>query len=112
MTVGFRAGAGGVATWRVCTLLLAAGLISLATLAKHSFVLPRASGCHWISQACKIRETRRAAPTRTIAVPAAVPFLRCDQPAAPVRLIRKSDTAVRVFYFFSNTALRPPPLCV
>jgi len=106
----FRASARRRTTWKVWVVLLAVGLISVAMLAKHSFGLPRTSGSHWISQTCKIQESRRAAPVRTTVIRAPLPILRADLTRANLPPARRNDPPVRPVPFFSSTPLRSPPV--
>jgi len=105
----FRGSARRRTTWKLWVVLLSVGLISVAMLAKHSFGLPRTSGSHWISQTCKIQESRRATPVRTIAIQAVLPILHADLTRTNVRPVRGDDPPVRPVQFFSSTALRSPP---
>lgn len=112
MAAGFTARARGRAGWRLWVVLLSVTLISLATLAKRSFSLPRASTSHWISQTCKIRESRRVSPVRAICSRAAVPVLPSRPSRLSLRVSRAGDPPLRIVDFFSSTALRSPPLFV
>lgn len=110
MSAAFTARARGRAGWRLWVVLLSVALISLATLAKHSFSLPRASSSHWISQTCKIRESRRVSPVRRICARVAVSVAPGRPSRGSLRVSRASDPPLRVVDFFSSSALRSPPL--
>ena len=105
----FRASVRRRTAWKVWVVLLSVGLISVVMLAKHSFGLPRTSGSHWISQTCKIQESRRAAPVRTSVIRATLPIFRADLTRANLPPARRNDAPVRPLQFFSSAALRSPP---
>jgi hypothetical protein len=111
MASPFRASARSKSTWKLCVLVLAVGLFSLATLAKHSFSLPRSNGSHWISQTCKIRDSRRPIAVQAVAFRAAVTVLGHDRlaPVEPV-VFRSAPLPLRVVDSFSSASLRSPPV--
>src|ERR1051325_11693474 len=75
--------------FRLAILLLLVSLVSVATLAKHSFGLPHSSPSHWVSQTCKMREAPRATSLAAPIFQAAIVVRRCH--LIPVRvMVRRS----------------------
>jgi hypothetical protein len=98
------------ASGRLCILLLSVGLVAVAALAKHSFGLPPSNASHWISQTCKIGESRRVDSPRITVRRVLVVVLRSDQPRPQVIAVREYDQPpVATPDFFSPTSLRSPP---
>lgn len=108
MAAPFRANARGRTGWRLWVLLLSVCLISLATLAKYNYGLPRTSGSHWISQTCKIRESRRAAPVRQSCVQPRITVVRFERGTVR-RVALRSDPPPGRVHFLSSAGLRSPP---
>ena len=100
----------GTPHWRISVLLLLVSLFSVAGLAKRSFCLPRSSDCHWISQACKMREPRRTAAPRVIAHRAQVVVPRERPTLGSVRsVVETGQLYPETPGFFPNASLRAPP---
>jgi len=94
------------------TIVLLAGVFSLALLAKHSFGLPHSSRSHWISQVCKMRE--RQGPAALQALAHAVPYqpvvvvIHRDPVPAKVCYLRDGDRP-QISDLFPHATLRAPP---
>ncbi|HMD99414.1 MAG TPA: hypothetical protein VKM93_19065 [Terriglobia bacterium] len=95
---------------RVAVLLLLAGLVSVATLAKHSFALPQSSPSHWVSQTCKMSESRCAGSSRVTVLQVVATILICNQPSPTVTAsFERDQPPAPIPGFFRHTALRGPP---
>jgi len=95
---------------RVAVLLLLAGLVSVATLAKHSFALPQSSPSHWVSQTCKMSEGRRATPPRVTVLRVVATILGCTQPSPQViATFERDPEPTPISGFFRQATLRGPP---
>jgi hypothetical protein len=86
------------------------GLVCLAMLAKHSFGLPRSDGSHWISQTCKIRESRLTVLRGTPTLEASLRVFRHDPPRRTTDRVSLEDAPpAGLFEFLGSTLLRAPP---
>jgi hypothetical protein len=95
---------------RVAVLLLLAGLVSLATLAKHSFALPRSSPSHWVSQTCKMSDGRRAVSSHVTVLRVVAAILSCNQPSPKViASFERDQPPTPISGFFRHATLRGPP---
>jgi len=95
---------------RVAVLLLLAGLVSLVTLAKHSYALPQSSPSHWVSQTCKMSEGRRATSPRVAVLRAVATILGRNQPSPRVIASYERDQPpTPISGFFRHATLRGPP---
>jgi len=94
----------------VAVLLLLAGLVSLATLAKHSFALPQSNPSHWVSQTCKMREDQRTTSPRVTMIRAIAAILGCNQPSPRViATFERDQPPTPMSGFFRHATLRGPP---
>lgn len=99
-------------TPRVAVLLLLAGLVSLATLAKRSFALPQSNPAHWVSQTCKMSEGRRATPPRVtvLRAVATMRILGSNQPnLGAITTREREQPPTPISGFFRHATLRGPP---
>jgi hypothetical protein len=84
--------------------------VCLATLAKHSFSLPHSNASYWISQTCKIQESRQVVLPGAIALRASVRSFRRDRSGGGPRVVARNDAPPQALLeFFSTTPLRSPP---
>jgi hypothetical protein len=101
----------GTRHWKTGVVLLLISLFSVAGLAKRSFCLPRSSDSHWISQACKMYESRRTSVPSVSAGPA--PIIARSQPLYLVSSPLKTGTGHRAPPpkpgFIFDPSLRAPP---
>lgn len=106
-----RAKTGRAAAGKAAVLLFLASLVSLAFLAKHSFGLPHSSPSHWIAQVCKMREGRRVAAPRAVALRVRFTILRNDRPRPMAPAVPEGDRSQTPSPgFFRRTTLRAPPI--
>jgi len=98
------------ARWKLSVLVLLASLVSVTTLAKHSFALPRSSPSHWVSQTCKMREGRRVSSPHVAVLRAIIPILRSAQPRPRVIATCEGEhSPIPIAGFFRLALLRAPP---
>jgi hypothetical protein len=95
---------------RIRVVLLVISVVYIAGLAKRSFSLPSSSGSHWISQACKMRESCRAGSPSLIAqrtpTKVASQALSIGSARSPVEVGRSRPQTPG---FFPTPSLRAPP---
>jgi len=91
-------------------VVLMAGLVSLAALAKFNFALPQSTPSHWMSQTCKMHQSRRSAWAHEASARAFAPGRRADQPRPRPMALRGDDRAtIAAPGFFRHAPLRAPP---
>jgi len=98
------------ASLKGAVLLLLAGLLSVAALAKHSFALPHSSPSHWVSQTCKMRQGPRATAPQS-AVLNAIIVVR-HHPCSLIKVFGNNESdgpLTTTAVLFRHLTLRAPP---
>lgn len=100
----------GTRHWRIGVVLLLISVFSVAGLAKRGFCLPHSSSTHWISQACKMLESRRAAAPRVVAQIASIVAAVHPVPSFPATFLPRSNWLRPLSpHLVTNHTLRAPP---
>lgn len=93
-------------------VVLMAGLVSLAAFAKFNFALPSSSPSHWVSQTCKMHQSRPGAFEPAAIARAFIPVFRADQPRPRPTLIATraiDQPPAAIPGFLRHAPLRAPP---